>query len=84
MCVTGFTVKDKACCGIGNNRGKPVCLPDAEPCFNREQYLFWDSAHPTQAANRNFAYRVFGLIKNSNVLRSNQSGLSYMNLAQRE
>ncbi|KAL3646165.1 hypothetical protein CASFOL_011345 [Castilleja foliolosa] len=55
----GFTVKDKACCAIGIDNGKPVCLPQAEPCFNREQYLFWDDAHPTQAANRNFAYTIF-------------------------
>ncbi|KAK6150664.1 hypothetical protein DH2020_015596 [Rehmannia glutinosa] len=56
----GFKVKDKACCGIGRSEGrKPLCVPNAEPCFNRDEYLFWDEAHPTQAANQIFAHRTF-------------------------
>ncbi|CAA0839281.1 GDSL esterase/lipase [Striga hermonthica] len=55
----GFTVKDKPCCGVGINKGKSLCVPNAEPCFNREQYLFWDDAHPTQAVNRILGHWIF-------------------------
>lgn len=46
-------MKDTACCGIGRNKGsKSLCLGNLVPCFNRDEYLFWDSAHPTEATNR--------------------------------
>ncbi|KAG8383337.1 hypothetical protein BUALT_Bualt04G0002000 [Buddleja alternifolia] len=55
----GFKVKDKTCCRIGNTIGKLICLPKEVPCFNRDEYLFWDFAHPTQAANRILARVVY-------------------------
>ncbi|XP_071712727.1 GDSL esterase/lipase At1g71250-like [Rutidosis leptorrhynchoides] len=55
----GFTVKDRACCGIGRNRGQITCLPLATPCFNRDQFVFWDAFHPTQAANVVLAQRAY-------------------------
>ncbi|CAA0839282.1 GDSL esterase/lipase [Striga hermonthica] len=55
----GFTVKDKPCCDVGINKRAALCRPYTEPCFNREQYLFWDNAHPTQAANRLLAHWIF-------------------------
>ena len=47
----GFKVKDKACCGgsAGSKGTKPV---NTVPCLNRNEYLFWDFAHPTEAGNR--------------------------------
>ncbi|GMH04390.1 hypothetical protein Nepgr_006229 [Nepenthes gracilis] len=47
----GFTAADKACCGNGRNGGELTCLPLQQPCENRNQYIFWDPFHPTQAAN---------------------------------
>ncbi|KAG6494365.1 hypothetical protein ZIOFF_049390 [Zingiber officinale] len=47
----GFLVTNQACCGHGRYGGQLSCLPMERPCSNRDQYLFWDSFHPTQAAN---------------------------------
>ncbi|XP_020540068.1 GDSL esterase/lipase At5g08460 isoform X2 [Jatropha curcas] len=55
----GFAVTDRGCCGIGRNQGLITCLPLAFPCFNRDQYIFWDAYHPTQAFNRIIAQRAY-------------------------
>ncbi|KAM7278020.1 hypothetical protein ACFE04_005154 [Oxalis oulophora] len=47
----GFSVVDRGCCGIGRNRGQITCLPFQTPCPNRDQYMFWDAFHPTEAVN---------------------------------
>ncbi|XP_010273430.2 PREDICTED: GDSL esterase/lipase At4g18970-like [Nelumbo nucifera] len=47
----GFTVTNTGCCGMGQNNGQITCLPLQTPCQNRNQYLFWDAFHPTEAAN---------------------------------
>ncbi|KAH9726079.1 GDSL esterase/lipase [Citrus sinensis] len=54
----GFNVVDRACCGIGRNQGQITCLPFAMPCFNRNQYVFWDAFHPTEAVNAILARRA--------------------------
>ncbi|XP_062076138.1 GDSL esterase/lipase At1g71250 [Humulus lupulus] len=55
----GFKVIDTACCGLGRNQGQITCLPLAMPCANRNDYLFWDAFHPTEAANAVFAWRAY-------------------------
>ncbi|KAK6150665.1 hypothetical protein DH2020_015597 [Rehmannia glutinosa] len=55
----GFSVTDRGCCGIGRNRGQITCLPFSVPCNNRNQYIFWDAFHPTQAANQILARRAY-------------------------
>ncbi|KAG9137376.1 hypothetical protein Leryth_017708 [Lithospermum erythrorhizon] len=55
----GFSVWDKACCGLGRNKGQITCLPFAFPCFNRNKYIFWDAFHPTQAVNAILAQRAY-------------------------
>jgi phospholipase/lecithinase/hemolysin len=47
----GFSVTNAGCCGVGRNNGQITCLPLQTPCQNRDQYLFWDAFHPTEAAN---------------------------------
>ncbi|KAG6423617.1 hypothetical protein SASPL_114018 [Salvia splendens] len=47
----GFSVTNVGCCGVGRNNGQITCLPGQRPCRNRNQYLFWDAFHPTEAAN---------------------------------
>ncbi|KAJ7982743.1 GDSL esterase/lipase [Quillaja saponaria] len=47
----GFSVVNRGCCGIGRNRGQITCLPLQTPCPNRDQYVFWDAFHPTEAVN---------------------------------
>ncbi|KAF8405643.1 hypothetical protein HHK36_007719 [Tetracentron sinense] len=55
----GFNVTDRGCCGLGRNQGQITCLPFSVPCPNRNQYVFWDAFHPTQAANAIIAQRAF-------------------------
>ncbi|KAJ4822422.1 hypothetical protein Tsubulata_048179 [Turnera subulata] len=55
----GFSVVDRGCCGIGRNQGQITCLPFAVPCTNRNNYVFWDAFHPTQAVNAILAQRAF-------------------------
>ncbi|KAF3948294.1 hypothetical protein CMV_025690 [Castanea mollissima] len=56
----GFSVADKACCGIGGTYlGQITCLPMQMPCLNRSQYVFWDAFHPGEVANANLAWRAF-------------------------
>ncbi|KAI4343524.1 hypothetical protein L6164_010863 [Bauhinia variegata] len=55
----GFTVSDRACCGVGRNQGLITCLPLSIPCTNRDQYVFWDAFHPSQAANEILARKAF-------------------------
>lgn len=55
----GFTVVDRGCCGLGMNRGQITCLPFAIPCSDRDQHVFWDAFHPTQAVNLILARRAF-------------------------
>ncbi|XXG58733.1 hypothetical protein AAC387_Pa04g0970 [Persea americana] len=55
----GFQVTNEGCCGIGRNKGQVTCLPPSIPCANRDQYIFWDAFHPTQAVNAIFAQRAF-------------------------
>ncbi|XP_031392277.1 GDSL esterase/lipase At5g45670-like [Punica granatum] len=56
----GFAVTDQACCGIGKNHASILCLPNFIPCKNRDQYVFWDSWHPTEAASLVAVKRLFG------------------------
>ncbi|KAK3431083.1 hypothetical protein EUGRSUZ_E02867 [Eucalyptus grandis] len=47
----GFSVTNAGCCGVGRNNGQITCLPFQTPCQNRNEYLFWDAYHPSEAAN---------------------------------
>ncbi|KAG8365581.1 hypothetical protein BUALT_Bualt18G0120300 [Buddleja alternifolia] len=47
----GFRVTNAGCCGVGRNNGQITCLPLQTPCQNRNEHLFWDAFHPTEAAN---------------------------------
>ncbi|URE13351.1 GDSL esterase lipase [Musa troglodytarum] len=52
VCVLpGLSVTNRGCCGVGRNNGQITCLPYQAPCPNRDEYLFFDAFHPTEAAN---------------------------------
>ncbi|KAF5189149.1 GDSL esterase/lipase [Thalictrum thalictroides] len=51
-----FTEISSACCGNGTN----PCSPNATLCPNRNQHLFWDLYHPTQAAAQLAALTLYG------------------------
>ncbi|GAB4844203.1 hypothetical protein Ancab_037569 [Ancistrocladus abbreviatus] len=55
----GFSVINRACCGIGRNRGQITCLPFETPCPNRNQYVFWDAFHPSEKVNIIMGRRAF-------------------------
>ncbi|XP_031392278.1 GDSL esterase/lipase At1g29660-like [Punica granatum] len=47
----GFNIKKSACCGRGRYNGRIPCLPNLIPCRDRDQYVFWDPYHSTEAAS---------------------------------
>ncbi|KAI9114322.1 hypothetical protein K1719_014550 [Acacia pycnantha] len=55
----GLSVVDRACCGVGMNQGQITCLPLSVPCPNRDQFVFWDAFHPSQAVHQVLAQRAF-------------------------
>lgn len=50
---------DSACCGSGTFRADG-CDSSATVCENRDNYLFWDDYHPSNAATKVAANDVFG------------------------
>ncbi|KAF8405488.1 hypothetical protein HHK36_010395 [Tetracentron sinense] len=49
-----------ACCGAGKFNGESPCVPTANICSNRDEYLFWDLYHPTQAVAELAALTLYG------------------------
>ncbi|KAK6793246.1 hypothetical protein RDI58_006699 [Solanum bulbocastanum] len=53
-------VFDSPCCIISNTTAKGQCSNNGQtPCSNRNQYVFFDNFHPTEAANRATATRSY-------------------------
>ncbi|GAY46086.1 hypothetical protein CUMW_094260 [Citrus unshiu] len=55
-----FTDVQTACCGAGRFNAQSICDPKANLCSNRNQNLFWDLFHPTQAASNLAAVTLYG------------------------
>ncbi|XVF00810.1 hypothetical protein REPUB_Repub04eG0033900 [Reevesia pubescens] len=55
-----FTDVKTACCGNGTLNAESFCIPTANLCPNRHEYLFWDLFHPTQAASKLAAFTLYG------------------------
>ncbi|XP_057981928.1 GDSL esterase/lipase 1-like [Malania oleifera] len=61
----GFKVGKSACCGSGAYRGEFTCgghggTVKYELCKHPKYYMFFDSAHPTEAANSQLAELLWG------------------------
>ncbi|KAM3306805.1 hypothetical protein P3S67_013676 [Capsicum chacoense] len=57
---TGLTIFDRPCCMVlPNTRAKGQCIRGQIPCNNRNQYVFFDNFHPTEAANLAIARRSY-------------------------
>ncbi|KAG8077912.1 hypothetical protein GUJ93_ZPchr0007g4433 [Zizania palustris] len=64
----GLKVTNRSgCCGVGRNNGQVTCLPFQTPCANRNEYLFWDAFHPTEAANVVVGRRAYSAATPSDV-----------------
>ncbi|XP_061340939.1 GDSL esterase/lipase At5g55050-like isoform X2 [Gastrolobium bilobum] len=55
----GFADVKAACCGLGELNAQVPCLPISNLCSNRQDHIFWDSYHPTEAATRVFVDEIF-------------------------
>jgi phospholipase/lecithinase/hemolysin len=47
-----------------------ACLSGTRACGNPDQFLFWDSIHPTTAAHRILAERAFSVLKTGHLIVS--------------
>ncbi|CAN8259111.1 unnamed protein product [Cochlearia groenlandica] len=59
---SGFTEATKGCCGTGLvETTSLLCNPKSYgTCANASQYVFWDSVHPSEAANQILATSLIG------------------------
>ncbi|XP_075675281.1 GDSL esterase/lipase EXL3-like [Castanea sativa] len=46
----GFKIAEKGCCGTGLIEVAPICNPSSAICKDVNDYVFWDSFHPTERA----------------------------------
>ncbi|CAL9009382.1 unnamed protein product [Prunus brigantina] len=54
----GFKVSNTSCCNVDTSLGG-LCLPNSKMCTNRNDYVFWDAFHPSDAANAVLADKLF-------------------------
>ncbi|KAK7305132.1 hypothetical protein VNO77_43032 [Canavalia gladiata] len=54
----GFADVKAACCGLGELNAQFPCLPVSNICSNRQDHIFWDPYHPTEAATRIFVEEI--------------------------
>lgn len=52
FCLLGFLVTNASCCPMKSNG---FCYPDSVPCTNRNEYIYYDGIHSTEAVNNLFA-----------------------------
>lgn len=53
----GFKVQNASCCKTVSSTG--LCVKNGTPCENRNEYIFWDGFHTTEAANAIFALSAY-------------------------
>ncbi|OMO94930.1 Lipase, GDSL [Corchorus olitorius] len=49
IALSGIINVREPCCKTGGEQIPQLCVPNTVPCNNRNQYLFWDRIHPTEA-----------------------------------
>ncbi|KAF8017170.1 hypothetical protein BT93_H2379 [Corymbia citriodora subsp. variegata] len=60
----GFKVSNTSCCNVDTSVGG-LCLPNSKLCKNRQEYVFWDAFHPSDAANAVLADQLFSSLFSS-------------------
>ncbi|KAL9463601.1 hypothetical protein AB3S75_001418 [Citrus x aurantiifolia] len=68
----GFKEGKAACCGTGQFRGVLSCggkrpVKEFELCENPNEYVYWDSIHLTEMANKQLAREMWNGARNSHV-----------------
>ncbi|KAF3331532.1 GDSL esterase/lipase [Carex littledalei] len=58
----GFKSSHTSCCNVDTTVGG-LCLPNAQVCANRKDYVFWDAYHTSDAANQVIADKMFPYLK---------------------
>ncbi|CAN6343383.1 unnamed protein product [Urochloa humidicola] len=48
--LAGLREVKRGCCGSGKFNGEVACMVASNLCVNRDEYLFWDMVHGTEAA----------------------------------
>jgi phospholipase/lecithinase/hemolysin len=59
--ISGFVVINAPCCPSFDIGG--LCIPDEKPCSNRDEYVFWDQFHTTEAWNQYIAIGSYNSFK---------------------
>jgi hypothetical protein len=54
----GFKTSNTSCCHVDTTVGG-LCLPTAQLCPDRKDFVFWDAYHTSDAANQIIADRLF-------------------------
>ncbi|XP_066359651.1 GDSL esterase/lipase APG-like [Miscanthus floridulus] len=58
--VAGIPVVEMACCGSGKLNAVVMCSkPNTTYCSHRDDYMFWDMLHPTQATYERGVLAIF-------------------------
>ncbi|KAL8150738.1 hypothetical protein V2J09_020546 [Rumex salicifolius] len=57
----GFKVSTQPCCNVNTSIGG-LCLPNSNLCSDRNDYVFFDAFHPTEAANLLLANKLFATL----------------------
>ncbi|KAI6691463.1 hypothetical protein NL676_028291 [Syzygium grande] len=60
----GFKVSHTSCCNVDTSVGG-LCMPNSKLCKNRNEYVFWDAFHPSDAANAVLADKLFSSLFSS-------------------
>lgn len=63
---------------MGRNNGQITCLPLQTPCQNRDEYVFWDAFHPTEAFNVIFSRRAYSAESSSDAYPVDIQGLAQL------
>lgn len=58
----GFKSSHTSCCNVDTTVGG-LCLPNAQVCANRKDFVFWDAYHTSDAANQVIADKMFPDLK---------------------
>ncbi|RVX03805.1 GDSL esterase/lipase [Vitis vinifera] len=54
-----FRVIDAPCCPVASNNTLILCTINQTPCPNRDEYLYWDALHLSEATNMFIANRSY-------------------------